>query len=373
MIKNANEVQLTSDFKDVANHQVRNLRALLVEDTVRFERHLFLQRMENRRVDVRSALGWYSQAQLHYERLNTFGGRRSIVDEEDMPVGAFVLGLVEQLGFSSGGPFELPNVFQLDMDRLNGFRSELQKGIALDVCMMTFVIFAREYFCYQDEAIPMQTMQRLRSTLLSLTEKDSRSTSTPSNTGFCGSSSFFFLFSRHAPELALEMARTACRLVGEDGSHLDADLVEQMSDDLRGYLQVDSLLWQYQEDLVLHFLAQTTLTQTLAYLDLPVLTVAESVNTTTGILPPPAPAPPPHLPSSVRALSEETPTTITRTVQASGIWSLSSSSSEATLVEIARRLAHLASLHWRVFAPLIYLRPVAALDEGERRIEGRGT
>jgi len=54
---------------DVANHQIRCLRPVLIEDTVHFEQRFFLRKMESTKLSITPSRMWYRAAQEYTERL----------------------------------------------------------------------------------------------------------------------------------------------------------------------------------------------------------------------------------------------------------------------------------------------------------------
>lgn len=344
----------------MANHQVRNLRTLLVEDTVNFEQHLFLQRIRGGQLDVLGAQSWYAQARRHYARLSPLvplNGPSSSNSNNNFAVAALVHGLVTHLAsYGTGG---LPDVFESDRDRLSGLRAELHSVVMVDVCIKSFELFAYEYFQH-DEPIPPRTMQTLRSRLLSLLD-----TPTCIGTQFHPSCSYFYpdSCSQRTEELALEMARVASQLLStrtddDEQCFFDPDVIASMTHRLRGYLTLNSALWQHQEDLATRLVAEQAISQTLVYLDQSLIVTAESAAAA-------AAATAQVVIQAARATTQGERATITPasslksngTDQSSCSPPSSASFSEILLIDIARRLAHVASLHWRVFGPLVYLRP----------------
>ncbi|KAJ3472859.1 hypothetical protein NLG97_g10672 [Lecanicillium saksenae] len=51
---------------DVANHQIRCLRPVLIEDTIHFEQKFFFKKISSRKIDISSAKQWYKDADAQH-------------------------------------------------------------------------------------------------------------------------------------------------------------------------------------------------------------------------------------------------------------------------------------------------------------------
>lgn len=291
------------DHKDIANHQVRNLRTLLIEDTINFEQHLFLRRMNTGRLDVNPTRRWYAQIQQDW--IDRQESAQTFVDGS--PVQLFVWGLTEAV--SSSQRVGLPETFAFDMDRLHNLRADLHDIIALEICVKVFELSTYEEFNHRGR-IPYDTIRQLRLGILSLVSDASGR----------------IIWHEHSSELALEMGRLAHKLKC-DPSCPDEKMIERIEDRLRRYSTVGSRIWQHYEDRAMKYIGRETLKQTVKFLSQPLLTVAESAGT-------------------------QAPDAATSTF-------------EALVADVAKRLAHIASLHWRVFGPIIYLVPEEEEDEND--------
>ncbi|UNI20019.1 Protein SOSEKI 1 [Purpureocillium takamizusanense] len=115
---------------DVANHQIRCLRPVLIEDTTHFEQKFFLRKIQSRKVDVTGARLWYSDAERTCDvppgTSQTFG---------DM--GVFFDGLTRLL-LPSTQEKRVPSTFLFDEERIMKLRSDVLDAINLDVCMRMY-------------------------------------------------------------------------------------------------------------------------------------------------------------------------------------------------------------------------------------------
>ncbi|PNS14017.1 hypothetical protein CAC42_6530 [Sphaceloma murrayae] len=111
---------------DVANHQIRHLRAMLIEDGVNFQTKYHLTRIHYGRTDVHRARKWfYREHRLHLS--NTPSPDKLSV---------FISALFKSL-LSSSSLSSLPENFSLDSDRLRSFRADLHSLIHTQLILDT--------------------------------------------------------------------------------------------------------------------------------------------------------------------------------------------------------------------------------------------
>ncbi|CAK7564477.1 MAG: Protein SOSEKI 1 [Sporothrix epigloea] len=116
---------------DVANHQIRCLRPLLIEDTVHFEQRFFCKKIQSRRMSVSVAQNWYQQAKCNFSSPD-------IRQEQAFGImGAFFSGLVDFL-LPSVDVSQVPNTFLFDEDRIVKLRSDMFDAIHLELCMKVY-------------------------------------------------------------------------------------------------------------------------------------------------------------------------------------------------------------------------------------------
>ncbi|KAI2631619.1 camp-mediated signaling protein Sok1 [Xylaria nigripes] len=115
---------------DVANHQIRCLRPILIEDTVHFEQRLFLRRIRDGKFDAQSAQAWYSQLDAVQTPASTQSfGEMAVFFEE----------LINMILPSNAYRYpSLPTTFLFDEDRITKLRSDLLDAINLEVCMRLY-------------------------------------------------------------------------------------------------------------------------------------------------------------------------------------------------------------------------------------------
>ncbi|KAK9321652.1 T-complex protein 11-domain-containing protein [Lipomyces orientalis] len=154
---------------DVANHQIRTLRPLLVETAVEFEQDYFAQRVQRRKVDVKQAVAWFKRA---YEDVTAAEPKASYID-------VFVSGLVSLFNASprqpaAGSPKdEFPVTFAFDVSRLRSLKSDVAQITCLQQCL---TLYRQLIASCQPGATPTQRdLDALKAELLVLVADDDSS------------------------------------------------------------------------------------------------------------------------------------------------------------------------------------------------------
>ncbi|GAM84266.1 hypothetical protein ANO11243_022600 [Dothideomycetidae sp. 11243] len=112
---------------DVANHQIRHLRAVLIEDGVNFQQKYHLTRMHYGRLDTSRARRWFNREHSRHLSGNTQPDKIRVF------VAALFKALLSQSSVSS-----LPETFSLDSDRLRAMRADLHNIIYTNICLEAF-------------------------------------------------------------------------------------------------------------------------------------------------------------------------------------------------------------------------------------------
>ena len=126
---------------DVANHQIRNLKTLLIEDTVNFETHYHLDRLVNgrARVNIDATQKWYQSAVEEFTA--------DCAAQHNSPrlhLEVFVRGLTATL-FGRDGRSDFPEAMYLDADRLYVIKAEIETHVFFEVCLEMFVALAKQF------------------------------------------------------------------------------------------------------------------------------------------------------------------------------------------------------------------------------------
>jgi hypothetical protein len=293
----------------VANHQIRNLKALLVEDTVNFESHYHLDRLVRgkSRVDRKAAQKWWTSAALEFRpqctTLPTFTPRSELE--------IFTRAVVASL-FAKGGPCEVPDTFYLDHDRLRVLKSEIEDLIHFDICSDLFEQLLQE-FGYSG---PMTgaTRKELRTALSAIVGE--------------GEHHIAQSWVHHAGPISLEIYRQASVLTGRSPFQN------------LGYLQKAKhyLRDLFENTFVAHAsaLKATLLPQVLICAN---KHFNSSSNDLFNSLVLPTPPPPPQALGLI-----PTPPVDTSTPPYAD-----------KLVDLTNRITHIILLHWRIWGPIAYI------------------
>ncbi|CAN8103635.1 unnamed protein product [Discula destructiva] len=115
---------------DVANHQIRCLRPMLIEDTVHFEQRFFYKKIQGGRLDISGARMWYQEA------IRSFSGKpqHTRVFGETAPF----FEALSRLILPSTSKETIPNTFLFDEERIVKLRSDVLDAINLEVCMRLY-------------------------------------------------------------------------------------------------------------------------------------------------------------------------------------------------------------------------------------------
>jgi hypothetical protein len=116
---------------DVANHQIRCLRPVLIEDTAHFEQRFFEKKILSRKLDVTPATQWYREALERYSvgtgiNPHAFG---------DMSV---FFEALSRLIVPSGADKRVPSTFLFDEERIVKLRADALDAVNLEVCMRMY-------------------------------------------------------------------------------------------------------------------------------------------------------------------------------------------------------------------------------------------
>ncbi|KAJ2890474.1 hypothetical protein MKZ38_001849 [Zalerion maritima] len=118
---------------DVANHQIRCLRPVLIEDTVSFEQKFFLKKMQSGRVNRSMVRSWFMQVEREY-------ANDPAVEQTQQSFGdmAIFMNALSKLILPSTPTSNVPNTFLFDEERIVKLRSDLLDAINLEICMRMY-------------------------------------------------------------------------------------------------------------------------------------------------------------------------------------------------------------------------------------------
>lgn len=130
---------------DVANHQIRCLRPVLIEDTVHFEQRFFLKKIQSRKLDLENARRWYqtakSDAPLEY--LDARHPYAQAFGETAVFFYAATKLILPSTPVEIPSANVCPNTFVFDEERILKLRSDMYDTICLEICMRQYVELER--------------------------------------------------------------------------------------------------------------------------------------------------------------------------------------------------------------------------------------
>lgn len=118
---------------DVANHQIRHLRSLLIDDTVNFQQKYHVHKIANGRFKARGAHDWFKAEEALLNGCNL----------APTPLETFSSAVLRSLLSSSPIP-HFPDTFHLDYERLRQLRSDVHNMIQMDMCFNAFDLLIKD-------------------------------------------------------------------------------------------------------------------------------------------------------------------------------------------------------------------------------------
>lgn len=115
---------------DVANHQIRSFRYHLIEDTVPFQKDHFRVRIHNKRFDVEEPRQWFLETVESHKNCQ---GDAKLPTET--PLDAMLHGLAE---LCVNTDLAFPETLKHDVSRLGAMRDQIQDIIHIDICLSVF-------------------------------------------------------------------------------------------------------------------------------------------------------------------------------------------------------------------------------------------
>ncbi|KAI1780657.1 T-complex 11 [Hypoxylon cercidicola] len=180
---------------DVANHQIRCLRPILIEDTVHFEQRFFLKKIRDHKMDPIPARQWYLAVSQFYSRdpasIQAFG-----------EMGPFFEGICRMV-LPSTDIYSHPDTFVFDEERIAKLRSDMLDAVNLEVCMRVYELMERRYRYYNG----MSMMSSVPTSFLAVPLSDISGVSSKSEDE--GSENFFSSSNSRPPSLVSSSAGSA--------------------------------------------------------------------------------------------------------------------------------------------------------------------
>ncbi|KKY23887.1 putative camp-mediated signaling protein [Phaeomoniella chlamydospora] len=287
---------------DVANHQIRSFRLYLIEDTVNFQSAYFHKKIAEQRFDPSTTRKWHEEAQQQHYTCNESTSQ----NDGTLRFASLIHGLTAELT-TAGGMARLPPAFQCDRGRLQQLRTDVQNLIHLDLCCSLLRSLLTGHGAGSTDVSPTEMLTNFASRLFSLLWDDVRITEQAEE-----------VWQNNTDVIALELARAVYESQNRDTkdiSHAEVARIEQcLSNVLHG---------QYSQH-------QRTVNKIHEQVERSTMFHAQTFDT-----------------MSPFAMAESQKK-----------WRISRDKLPGTKLpdpeDISRRLAHIATMNWRVFRDLIY-------------------
>ncbi|KAG2162646.1 hypothetical protein D6C84_05994 [Aureobasidium pullulans] len=133
---------------DVANHQIRHLRSLLIDDTVNFQQKYHVHKIAANRFKVSDARAWFKDEEAFLNSCNV----------PSTPLETFASAALRSL-FSQSPLPNFPGTFYLDAERLRILRSDLHNVIQMDMCVNAFDLLIKNNVSASTRVASKKTLQ----------------------------------------------------------------------------------------------------------------------------------------------------------------------------------------------------------------------
>jgi hypothetical protein len=291
---------------DVANHQIRSFRFPLIEDTVTFQQDFFQFRKENGDFEVDELKKWYHNAAKNHERCQI-----DHPTQRSFPSGTLVHGMLE---ICLRPDTKLPTTFTYDHRRLKEIRLDIQDLLHLNMCLFVFDQLSQKLSSAHSKNFPSRHVSEkhvqdaqalLRNRIMDIT--DGNFDQVPQ------------IWLEHVEAIAVELCRAAYHLRRGHGAQVPANIVAEATKFLTTFFE-DEHLHQDRVRELQFAIEKEAHKHILNFRNMNTLEISHAQK---------------HwLQDRAKRFH----------------WRLL-----PEIEDIARRLAHVATIHWRVWADLVYL------------------
>lgn len=241
---------------DVANHQIRTLRPVLVDTAIEFEQGYYHQIVEKGKFNLQDSLVWYNKNLAKY--------KETVQPAPQKPAetyrSAFCYALTMLLSCASDDVVtEFPSAFGFDFARLADFRAEVRQVVCMHLCVTLFqqllqgrltklagTLSTPQRKAIMTTALAAAEIEKLKSDILAIIGDAYGNTKWTKNT------------STLALELAQRVETAVSTATGKTVFVPDADLVDMASGWLSKHLQPKSPVYKLIESKVTAALLATT-------------------------------------------------------------------------------------------------------------------
>ncbi|KAA8910142.1 hypothetical protein TRICI_004255 [Trichomonascus ciferrii] len=228
---------------DVANHQIRTLRPMLVDTAIDFEQDYYTQIMDKGKISLSDSLDWYKCTLARFK--NTPLATQDHVSTDINRCG-FVWGLLRLLSCASEDLVaEFPSSFGFDFSRLASFRAELRRVVCLHLCVCLYQQMLQAGAAQNPQlarqALQRDRVQRFKQDLLAIIEDSLGNSKWTKNTQL----------------IALETVKRVQRALGVEARAPDPAAVDMAYGWLSKHLQPKSDVYRLVEQKTVHALFDT--------------------------------------------------------------------------------------------------------------------
>lgn len=149
--------------QDVANHQIRTFRYPLIEDTISFQQRYFGRKLQDGRIKAEASRHWYRMARDDHQRCQFKPAQRPAFE----PLGALIHGILKQCTHQEKMS-KLPDTLAYDRLRIRQLQEDVQDLIYLHICIQVFSDFLRQRF----GAVSRRTFATLECRITTIIEND---------------------------------------------------------------------------------------------------------------------------------------------------------------------------------------------------------
>lgn len=229
---------------DVANHQIRTLRPVLVDTAIEFEQGYYHQIIEKGKFNLQDSLLWYNKNLQRYKEKLQKGPQKSAETHRS----AFCYGLTMLLSCASEEIVtEFPSSFGFDFARLADFRAEVRQIVCMHLCVTLFQQLLQGRLA-KLTTLPVPQRKAMMTAALAAPEIEKMKTDILAIIGDAYGNT---KWTKNTSTLALELAKRVETATSATPSFVpDADLVDMASGWLAKHLQPKSPVYKLVESKV---------------------------------------------------------------------------------------------------------------------------
>jgi len=292
---------------DVANHQIRLLRPVLIETAVDFERDYFQTLINHQKININDSLNWF------YKKFSTKSNVLTEVENEDFIINdsnlkPIIISSIIDLLSCRQMATEFPSTLAFDHTRLVLLRADVRQLVCVQLCIVLYkqLLFSSNKANPKPALLSAASILKVQQEILAIVTDDNGN----------------IKWTKNISAISLQLVKNVCG----SASNLPSDMVDFSYNWLIKHIQPSSEVYGLMEAKIFKDL----LTETMSTAnDEPSLAAASSTSTLN------------NTPASSTFPSSTTTTTPPTSVK--------KDDSNSELRNIATRIATLVKFHWNVF------------------------